>query len=162
MRDRGQFEDVRGRAAEGKIDEFDDSIRGGNSNVGAVGEHARSSLSETEDDTRFSGFGGVAPNRKFIDPRVPRRCVLLKAVCTAYKRSRRSTSLARRGMVALKWLDGVSESVGDQRAAVERNSPPGRYTAATSAHVFSGLRLVASIYQPRRKQRHDLLPLRPA
>lgn len=41
-------------------------------------------------------------------------------------------------MEALKWLDGVSESARDQRAAVERNSPPGRYTAATSAHVFLG------------------------
>lgn len=71
-------------------------------------------------------------------------------------RSRRSTSLARRGMEALKWPDGVSESARDQRAAVERNSPPGRYTAA---HVFSGLRLVASIYQARRKPRHD--PTRP-
>lgn len=75
-------------------------------------------------------------------------------------RSRRSSSLARRGMEALKWLDGVSESAGDQRAAVERNSLPGRYTAATSAHVFSGFRLVASIYQARRKPAPPLAPIR--
>lgn len=40
-------------------------------------------------------------------------------------------------MEALKWLDGVSESAGDQRAAVERNSPPGTlYRSHVRARVF--------------------------
>lgn len=40
-------------------------------------------------------------------------------------------------MEALKWLDGVSESDGDQRAAVERNSPTGTlYRNHVRARVF--------------------------
>lgn len=40
-------------------------------------------------------------------------------------------------MEALKWLDGVSESTEDQRAAVERNSPPGTlYRSHVRARVF--------------------------
>lgn len=40
-------------------------------------------------------------------------------------------------MEALKWLDGVSEPDGDQRAAVERNSPAGTlYRSHVRARVF--------------------------
>lgn len=40
-------------------------------------------------------------------------------------------------MEALKWLDGVSEPDGDQRAAVERNSPTGTlYRSHVRARVF--------------------------